>query len=452
MKALRIPIASTLAACFLAMQPVMADDIIKVYELASMTDPQLRAARAEAQAAEAGQRVTRASLLPTIEGSAGVTRVEQVRDISFDENSASSSFRRESWQLQLRQPIYNRELHMRTQQARSQTERAQADLQVAQQDFLIRVAETYFGVLRAEEALRFSEAEFRAIDRQLEQAQQRYEVGLIAITDVHEARASADAARARVIVARNQLDDAHEALFELTGRYFDDLKRLSEDLQLERPNPDDPDRWVSTGMNNSPDIRALRAALETAEDGIAIARAGHWPSLGLQATRSGTDSGDAFDTSTSTTIGVSLSVPLYSGGGTTADTRRASLQASAASERLEQTSRRVNRDVRNAYRSVVAGISEVEARELAVVSGRSALEATQAGFEVGTRTIVDTLISQQNLFNAERQLADARFDYLLNWLRLHRAAGTLEVDALQYIQGLLTDRARDPVETVTQID
>jgi outer membrane protein len=432
--------------CFLALSaPLAANDIMTVHDLASMTDPQLRIARADAGQAEAQERRAKARYLPSLDATAGITRVEQVRDIAIGEASGDA-FRRESWRLNLSQPIYNRELHMGIQQADVASSRAEANFTAAQQDFLLRVAETYFGVLRAEEALRFSEAEFRAIDRQFEQAQQRYEVGLIAITDVHEARASADAARARVISAQTQLDDAHEALFELTGRYFDDLMRLAEGLPLKTPDPADAQAWVDMAMANSPDIRAAQFAVDVEESGVDIAQAGHWPSLGFAASRSGADSGDALDASTSTSIGVNLSVPLYSGGGVRANVRAASLRAAAATERLEQVMRQTSREVRNNYRSVVSGISEVEAREQAVVSARSALEATQAGFEVGTRTIVDTLISQQNLFSAERQLVNARFDYLLNWLRLQRASGTLSVDGLVYIQSLLTAADRQPVD------
>ena len=318
------------------------------------------------------------------------------------------------------------------------------------QDFLLRVSEGYFTVLTLMDGVTFAEAEEKALQRQFEQAEQRFEVGLTAVTDVHEARASYDNARARAIVARNNLADAKEALKELTGQYFDEYDALQEVLPLVEPDPTNADDWVQTALSNNPAVLADRAAVDIADSNMRLARAGHYPTLDLVASYNsfknskftirddfqqpiGTTSLGVDDTS----VRLLLNIPIYEGGRVTSQTRQGRYLLDATSQDLDQTQRSVVRQAQNAYRAVIAGIQEVQAFEQAQISAESALEATQAGFEVGTRTIVDVLIAEQRRFQAQRDNSVARHAYIVRHLRLQSVAGQLSSEDLVVVNQLL---------------
>ena len=300
------------------------------------------------------------------------------------------------------------------------------DYATAEQDLIIRVSQAYFDVLSAEATLAFSDADVKAIARQLDQAQQRFEVGLIAITDVNEAQARYDQARADAIAAQNEVDDALESLAEITGQPIPELAGLRAGTELRRPDPENLDDWTQLALETNPGILSARYDVDIAKKEIKRQDAGDSPALDLVGSynisrtdsRNGTDLNDA-------RIGLQLNFPLYTGGGVSAATRQARFQYEAAQEVLEQQRRATQTQVRNAYRGVLASISRVKALEATEVSAKSALEATEAGFEVGTRTLVDVLNSQRELFRAERDLAISRYDYILNMLSLRQAAGTL---------------------------
>jgi outer membrane protein len=290
-------------------------------------------------------------------------------------------------------------------------------------------------------------AEETAVKRQLEQAEQRFEVGLSAITDVHEAQARYDAARAAAILAQFQLDDAYEALNELTGRPVSDLRPVAEKLALNSPVPDDSEAWVKTAEAENPLLAVRRFALEQAEQAVATAKAGHLPTIGADYTWvDQTTWGDRFSNNLTFPadgefddhgFGVVLNVPIFEGLATQSRVRQEVHNRDVAADQYEQELRAIVRNTRKAYRAVSAGITEVEARSQALVSAQSALDATQAGFEVGTRTIVDVLISQQVLFQAQRDYALSRHNYLLNSLRLKQAAGTITLADLQAVNAVL---------------
>ncbi|MCB1628149.1 MAG: TolC family outer membrane protein [Xanthomonadales bacterium] len=433
-----------------------ATDLLQVFELARTSDPSLQAADANRLAASEGVPQARARLLPQVSGTytwsdsdsdgtrsdfsqpGGILTVEQV---PFESNSRSRNLR-----VDVGQTIYDHSDYTQLRGARADAARADADYDAAFDNLLLRVTEAYFGVLTAQDSLSFAEAEEKAVRRQLDQAEQRFEVGLSAITDVHEARARADASRASVILARNGVDDAYEALAEITGQSVDSLKRLQEELPLDPPDTEVA-QWVDEALQASPTLRARTLQLESSREGVETAKAGHYPTL--EAFLSYSDSDDAGDTiysgeltpndqdNSTTTIGVRLNVPIFAGGATQSRVRQAIYNREAAIDNVEAEKRAVTRSVRNAYRAVLAGLSEVQARNLALVSARSALEATEAGFEVGTRTIVDVLISQQQLFQAQRDYSQARHNLVLNRLRLKQATGTIDFGDLQAINALL---------------
>jgi outer membrane protein len=334
--------------------------------------------------------------------------------------------------------------------AKSSSQAQDATYEAALQQLATRVATAYFQVLTNDDALTFAKANEQALARQLEQAQQRFDVGLSAITDVQDAKAQHDTAVAAVITAENTLADSREALTQITGKPADNLKKLREDLPMDAPSPNDPKAWVAEAVKNNPQIIASQYNVDSAEHSISSARAGHLPTidatLGYSKTTAWTqNAGTAASAGTlggsngrgATTVGLTLNVPIFAGGATQSRVRQSIYQRDAAQDSLEATRRQVVRDTLNFYRSVVAGISKVEATKAAVESSESARDATQAGFEVGTRTIVDVLIAQQNLTQALSDYSQARHQFILDKLLLKQSAGTVDVKDLEAINALL---------------
>jgi outer membrane protein len=445
----RRPIALALAVLLLP-SGVQAEDLLQSYELARNSDPQLSAAEANRRISREGAVQARAALLPQINGSAGYTRSAADDESSPPVADSSSDSTSRELGLRLNQMVYDHSVVNRT---RSQNALAQAGdflLEAAGDSLITRTSAAYFNVLVAMETLVAAQAQETALKKQFDFADKRLEVGLAPITDVHEARAQYDRARANTIVTGNALEDAYRALEEITGRDLRDLKALPKDFQPELPSALDGEGWVQTALDNNPSLKAQEYRVKSAEAGIESARGGHYPTLYFGAnygrTRSDGDStnnisnasADFERESASRSIGLTLSVPIFAGGATQSQVRQAIAQRDATSDELEQQKRALVRNTRNAYRILVAGISEVEARKAAVFSARSAYDASQVGLEVGTRTVLDVLNNQQTLFNAEREYALARYNFLQNRLQLEQAAGTLDIDDLQDVNRLLT--------------
>lgn len=450
--------AALMSAAFLAPASARADDLVEIYLAALASDPQVSAAESAMFAAGEGIVQSRAALLPNIAGSASlgdsigsntsVTSIPQPDGtVRFGPAAGSSDTRSRNYSVTLNQSVYDRANYTRLRAARANSSGFAARYDVALDLLFVRVAEAYFNALTATTNLEAAQAEETAVKRQLDQADQRFEVGLSAITDVHEARARSDAARAAAILAQNQLDDAYEALAELTGKPVGTLDPLAEEIALVKPSPEQPDSWVETAKEQSPALMARRAELDVARANVDTAKAGHLPRLGFRYDFAdggtwGSRSSNNLDFPAESDFrdrgpNLVLTVPIFEGFATQSRVRQESHNRDQASDFYEQEERAVVRSTRTLFRAVVAGISEVEARRQAQVSANAALEATQAGFEVGTRTIVDVLISQQILFQAQRDYARARHDYLVNTLRLKQTAGTITVADLQLVNALL---------------
>ena len=436
------------ASLFVA-TPLQAVDLIGVYELALDYDPTLAAEAFRLEATEENKAIARANLLPQL-GATGVwnwgTSKTTVPGFELDDSDIETN----NYGVDLRQSLYRQANYESLDVARGQISQAQAVYELTYQDFLLRVSEAYFTVLTLLDGVTFAEAEEKAFQRQFEQAEQRFEVGLTAVTDVHEARASYDNARARAIVARNNLADAQEALFEITGRRFEEYDALQETLPLVEPDPNSAEAWVQMALQSNPQVIAARAALETAEANMRLARAGHFPTLDLVAGYSQftnekyvyRDFINGIELTTDlqnddTSFGLILDIPLYEGGRVSAQTRRAHHLMDAVGSDLDQVNNAIVRQAQNAYRAVLAGIQEVQAFEQARISAESALEATQAGFEVGTRTIVDVLIAEQRNYQAQRDNSIARHAYILRHLALKGVAGLLGSEDLAAVNQLL---------------
>jgi len=434
--------------------PAIAVDLVGVHELAEKNDPRLRAAELRREATGENKNIARANLLPQIGATGswtwGNSETEvRVPGLVIPDSDIDTA----NYNANLSQSLYRQANYESLDIARGQVSQADAEYQVAYQDFLLRVSEEYFLVLTLTDGVIFREAEEKAFKRQFEQAEQRFEVGLTAVTDVHEARASYDAARARAIVARNDLADAKEALRELTGEYFEEYDPLQDVLPLVEPEPNNAQAWVDMALQSNPAVVASRAAVDVAEANMRLARSGHFPTLDLIATynrfkdnaytyRQFDEQGNLAEFNSSlqnddVQARVVLDIPIYQGGRVTAQTRQARYLMDASWQDLDDVQRGVVRQTQNTFRAVLAGIQEVQAFEQAMISAESALEATQAGFEVGTRTIVDVLIAEQRRFSAQRDNSIARHAYIINHLRLKRVAGLLQAEDLAVINQLL---------------
>ena len=453
-----LPLALTLAA---AVPAAHADDLIQVYQEARASDPTLAGAEATKLATDENVDQARSQLLPQISaalsftrthgGDNGQTLVPDPSDPSGQRiiDSTTTTGYTRSLGGQLTQPLVDISRWTALKSSKATAKAGEATYDAAQQQLLIGVAQTYFNVLTALDALKYADANEKALNRQLEQAQQRFEVGLAAITDVNDAKAQHDAAVASVISNQNAVDQAREAVRQLTNKEPGEFKKLREDLPLDHPNPDDPKVWVDLALKQNPSLSSAAFQVDAAEANISTARAGHLPTITGQINYSRATSwsetnftGGQFhdfagDPKWGSSIGITLNVPIFTGGFTQSRVRQAIYNRDFAQDQYEFNRRQVEAATRNNFRSVIAGASEVEATKAAVVSAQSSVEATQAGYEVGTRTIVDVLISQQTLLQAQSSYSQARHTFVINGLLLKQAAGVIEVKDLEAINALL---------------
>lgn len=417
-----------ISASLLGSTGVQAENLLEIFQAASSNDPTLRASAATRDATKEARPQAKAKFLPQVSGSA-----------TLDSHHSSADYESQRISLSLTQSLFSKANLATLAQADQQVAQADADYQAAEQALITRVAEAYFAVLRAMDNVEFQRADKSAISRQLEQASKRYEVGLIAITDVHEAQARFDQAVAGQIDAENTLSSRLEDLREITSETYRTVNALGENIELNPPSPANMEDWVNAAIEQNLTLLAATYATTAAREGAEVQRAGHYPTLDLVASTFAAENASSAtaDSSDDTTIGLQLTVPIYTGGATSSLTRQAEYSYVATRENEEFTRRQVQADTRDAYRGIESAISRVNALAQVLLSSQSALDATEAGFEVGTRTIVDVLNAQRTLYGSERDLKSARYDYLLNTLRLKEAAGTLNVADLEQINSLL---------------
>ena len=467
---IRRPLAIALALALLPVAGASAEDLMQTYELARAGDPQLSIAESNRLIEKEGAVQARAALLPQIGASASynrskstgpgrqqITTVDPVTgEPSFETitgNSETNNYSRR-YSVGVDQVLFDFGAFSRLRSERALSRAADFTLESAGDSLITRTSKAYFDVLVAIETLAAAEAQETALKKQFDFASKRLEVGLAPITDVHEARAQYDSARANTILVRNALADAYQALAEITGVPVDNLKALPDDFQPQLPAEGGADEWVATALASNPALQAAELQAQASDYAVDTARAGHFPTLtfGGSYGKSASWGDNTFSSSNppfsatfpigsesrGPSFGITLNVPIFSGGLTQSRVRQAIAQRDIAQDQLVQQKRALERNTRNAYQTLVAGISEVEARRLALVSAQSAYDASQVGLEVGTRTVIDVLLNQQNLFDAQRQYALAKYNYLQNRLLLEQAAGTLDVADVQDINRLLT--------------
>ncbi|CAK2660475.1 Outer membrane protein TolC [Vibrio crassostreae] len=337
------------------------------------------------------------------------------------------------------QELYQRSSWITLDTAEKTARQSDSAYAAEQQALILRVATAYFEVLRAQDNLEFVRAEKAAVARQLEQTKQRFEVGLSAITDVHDAQAQYDGVLADEVLAENDLTNSYEGLREITGQEHSNLSILDTDRFSASKSSESAVALVEQAEQKNLSLLAARISQDVAKDNISLASSGHLPSLTLDGSYALSDQSNStqdYDQD-NLNIGLNLVVPLYTGGNTTSLTKQAEYNYVAASEDLEATYRSVVKDVRAFNNNISASIGALRAYEQSVVSAQSALEATEAGFDVGTRTIVDVLDSTRRLYDANKNLSDARYNYILSVLQLRQAVGTLsEQDIVDVNAGL----------------
>lgn len=431
--------------------PSHGEDLLDAYRQARANDPTLAQADATRLSVGEGVPQARALLLPQI--SAGLSlsqttggsggRVQDPNNPSqFISTSSFGHSRTRSLSADLSQTVFDFSKYANLKAAHASANAQDETYQAALQDLFVRVAGAYFTVLTDEDQLTFAKANEDAYKQQYDQSNQRFKVGLSAITDVYQAKSYYEGAKAQTIAAQNTLDNDREALSQITGQPTGNLKKLRDDLPMNAPEPADPDAWVKQALINNPNLLAQQQNVRAADANVTAARAGHLPTITASVSYGKSASwyenaAIHSNTPSQTTVGLSLNVPIFSGGATQSRVRQSIYQRDAAQDSEEITRRQVKASTLNYYRSVLAGVSQVQSGKAAVESAQKALDATRAGFEVGTQTMVNVLLAIQTLTQAESTYSQSRHQLVLNRLLLKQSAGTASLSDLQNINALL---------------
>jgi len=439
--------------------------LIDIYEDALINDPRLKEAYANKQAIVESKPQALSLLLPKLTASSTFSDSDTDGNNTFQRRifdpvtgdllavtTDNTQFVQETdsfqWEVTLQQSIIDASAWMNLKKANKIVAQAEVDYLSAEQDLMVRVCNAYFDVLGAQDTLESEQAARAAIEKQLDQSRKRYEVGIIAITDIQEAQAAFDQSIASEILAKRNLATTKELLREITDSYPEELQKPGVNMPLIVPNPQSESEWVNTALQQNLNLLSAQVGTEIGRGEVNIQKSGHYPTLGLQASKRDTDnnslrsdSGSPFspaDTENiSEGIGLQLNIPIYSGGQTSSRVRQAVAQHRSAKEKLERIARETTRKARDAYLGIISGIATVKALEQSVKSSTTALQATEAGYDVGTRTTVDVLEARRRLYSAQTNLAISKYDYLKNIIRLKQAAGTLSKEDLIQINNWL---------------
>jgi len=436
---------------------VYAEDLVDVFVAAKDNDATVGAARASFRADKERVPQARSALLPSVFGRVSTSKTDT--KLSGLGNSQGqqleADYNDNGWSAQFSQPVVNLSSWFGYSSAKAFVKASSFALEAQEQDLIVRVAEAYLNILRTRDRLDTTNAEVTAVRRQLEQVQQRFDVGLVAITDVLESQAAYDAALVRQIQAETDHYISFETLRTLTGRDYDQLATLSESLPIVNPDPLDEEAWVTAALSSNLGIKAALEQLSAVQQDKKARLSGHLPTVDATITHSNNNNGAQLNPSfspekTETTIyGLQMNIPVFQGGRTTSQVREGSARVEQAKEQLLDQQRSVMRNTRSLYKSVTTDVARVQARLKSIRSAASALEATETGYEVGTRNIVDVLQAQQRLYDSQFAYADSRYTYLLNLLRLKQQTGLVNGADLEEMNSFM-DRAK-PVERLVSL-
>ena len=443
-----------LPACRLAVAAAIAcggaaraADLLQTYREAVANDAQFASARASAEAGRERLAQGRALILPTVNATANTTYNDAtIRPRTDPTTDISRQFNSNGWQVTLSQPLFRYQNWVQYTQSEFQVRQAEAQFSQATQDLVVRVAQAYFDVLAAQDTLAVIRAQKAAISEQLAQAKRNFEVGTATITDTHEAQARYDLSTSQEIAAQNDLEIRRRTLQQLIGRFPEALTPLRSRFDLRPPEPNDMERWVDSAQSQNYAVVVQQASVEIAEREIERNRAGHYPTLDVVGTYGQTGSGSSTNVNTGVgsdvkigTIGLQLGIPLFAGGAVSSRTREAIANRDKARADLETSRRQAALSARQSFLGVTNGMAQVRALEQALVSSETALASNKLGYEVGVRINIDVLNSQQQVFQTQRDLSRARYDTILNGLRLKAAAGVLSDTDVEEVNRLLGD-------------
>jgi outer membrane protein len=420
-----------------------AQDLADTFALALQNNPALHQAQAKLSAAAETKEQSIARLLPTVYAESAVNReyfynAKAKSRLDYRGLAIHQEYWNNTFNVKLNQPLFRWEYWVELSVSDNEIAKSEANYQAELQNLMAKTTEYYFNVLAAQDALDFAQSEKQAITHQLEQVQQRFEAGIVAITDVYEAQAAYDQAITNEIEAANQLDNQKDLLKEVIGKNEAELNRLGNELPLLKPVPEDMGAWNQLAQTNNLSIVSAFNQSEAARKTIELKKSGHLPNLDLVAGYGISDNSSSFGfRGDAKSVGLQMNIPLYEGGMVNSKTRQAAFDYEAAKENLNANRLAVERQVNFAYRGLMTGISRVESLNSVIKSAQKALEANQAGFDAGTRTMVDVLITQKNLFKAKRDFARARYDYLIYSIKLKQAASDLTQNDLEQINRLL---------------
>ena len=448
---LAIAIASVVASPSWATEPPLATqtDLIGVYKAAVQNNADLAAAQANLAAQQESVPQALSALLPQLNAGADTNSTRTSVDTRINGRTAKTQSGT-AYQANLNQPLFNAAAWFRLKAADATSEQAAVEFSAIQQDLILQTAESYYTILRAQDDLAASKAEETAFKRQLDQATERFDVGLSDKTDVREAQASFDTANANRLLAERSVEDAFQALTTLTNQTYASLNGQMHSLPVLPPVPRDAKAWVDTSTQQNLRLKASNYAVTAAQESLKQSKSGHAPTVNAFAKYvTGDNDSIGFINNSSlpgfyngdadqSTVGVELNVPLYSGGLTSSQVRQSYDVLQQTEYQQESLRRQVVQNARDFYRAVNSNVEQVAARKQTIVSNKSALEATQIGFEVGTRDIVDVLNAQRQLFTAVRNYNTARYAYIISNLRLKQTAGTLSPADLQELDKYLS--------------
>ena len=431
--------------------PSQAEDLLQVYQKAKDSNPELRKSLAERNQAFEKINEARSPLLPQLGLGASIDYKSGYRDAKNTESNSLGA------NLTLTQTIFDMSLWRQLTMQEKTAGMSDVTYQTSQQQLILDTATAYFNVLRAIDSLSFIEAQKEQVYRQLDQTTQRFNVGLVAITDVQNARANYDSVLAQEVAGRNELDNALEKLRQVSGVYYINLASLNI-ARFSTTPPDAIDKLLKDAEERNLSLLSARLGQDLARENIRLAQSGHLPTVNLNASTGVSNShnhGSALPPETpansrnsyngQSSIGLSLSIPLYTGGRTSSQVEQAQYGFTSASEQLESVYRSIVQIARSSYNNISASISSIKAYQQVVVSAQSSLDATEAGYQVGTRTIVDVLNATTTLYDAKQKLSSARYDYLINQLNIQYARGTLnENDLIQLNNALGEEISTSP--------
>ena len=415
-----------------------SQNLVETFQLAVKNNPQLKQAYLTQFSVGETKSQSIANMLPTISVTGKSSRERINNKKANFQGSGVQNYWNHGFTINFSQPVFHWDHWVTLSQSNNRIAQTEAEYQAEYQSLIVKTTEAYFNILSAEDNLAFTLSEQKAIERQLEQAKQRFEVGLIAITDVYEAQAGFDQATANQIEAENLLDDNKEALRELIGENEAKLIQLGKNLNFLPPNPNDIKKWTEIAETNNLSIIAALNQAEVSRKDISIQQSAHLPTLDIIANYNAQDVNSTFGLRGDTqSVGLQVNIPIFQGGGISSRAKQAQFNYQIAKENLTATKRQVKRQLRNAFRDVISSLSRVKALKAAVASSESALEASEAGFEVGTRTMIDVLAEQRNLYRAKRDYSRSRYDYLINGVKLKQAASSLSEQDLDLINQYL---------------